>query len=131
RLEVEALSTLLLRPGSALPSVLSGRVVIQAPEAIILGSVEVIPLGAARLVLEPGNLMVEEGRVRVAGEILEKGARWPLEEEEPNAVGDDASPGASAPDSSGALELFPAGKALDAATGAGIPGARVLAVYFH
>src|SRR2546426_9607429 len=68
RLEVERLSTLLVRPGRALPSVLSGRIAIRASEAVFLGSLEVLPLEEARLVLEPGSLIVEEGRGRVSGQ---------------------------------------------------------------
>jgi hypothetical protein len=130
-LEVEKASAFLIAPGRGLPRVLSGRIHVRASEALELGRLEAIPLEEVQLTLEPGGFVVMEGRVRIGGDVLEKGARWALEDRgEEGAVGE-ASPGSATEASTGEPPRYPAGRALDAATGLGISGARVLAVFFH
>ncbi|MBI4607328.1 MAG: hypothetical protein HY721_35630 [Planctomycetes bacterium] len=112
-----------------LPRVLSGSCEAELVGPLLLSGVALVPLGAVKVVLDPGGIAVVSGRLRSGGRLVAEGERldasgrpWPA----PAAT--EAPADLGTPQAEGRART---GRVFDAATGSGIGGARVLATFFH
>ncbi len=116
------------------PRIISGSLDVETAETFFVDGLEIDPLGSAVLRLGPGDIDLVTGKTRIAGRELGPGDRFPLrrlreapfEPEGPAAAVREAHLEPHEP--AGPL---PAGSIVDAATGAGIQGVHVRAVFFH